>query len=407
MYLTMNRPADAVAHARKAVAANPDSPWVRATLLEALIQAGRSAEALKEGRAALLVAPDDPTLHKLTGVASYEKGRYKEARTHLERSLELFPEDASTHAVLGMTFAHLKDKGKAKGHAFRAVSLDPENAFVQRAQGDVFLQLKEWENAKRAYRRALELDPEDTYTHTNLGYALQESGDREAAIEHTVNAARLDPTNEVATGNVVHMGRAAVTGSGIFIYILFRLGILSRHEEWRPVLLVLLALGITGLLVYRKVQERKLPPVVREAMRTHRRLDGPLPTPVWVLLGVGGCVAAGGVAGRLVDGKSFETARDGLQLAIGVALVAAAAYFLRRRMRRRDLVENVGWSFALWAALAALATLVVVVLLADVASPGPTGTRGEALTGVLAAVPVAGVLAYIAWGKAPWRGAKL
>lgn len=404
-YLQMNRPEEAVTYARKAVASQPESPWFLATLLQALIEARRSGEALKEGRAALVVAPDDANLHKLTGIAAYEEGRFEQAREHLERSLQLWPEDPASHAVLAKTLAHLRKKGEALGHAHRAITLAPEDAFAHRARGDVYVELRDWHNAQVAYRRALELDPEDTYVHTNLGYVLQESGDREAAVEHTVNAARLDPTNKVATDNVVAMGRAAVAGSGFVIYLLFRLGLgAARIEEWRAGLLVLLALGVTGLVVYRRVQERKLPPVVREAVRSQRRLDGPLPTPVWLLLGVGGCVAAGGVAGRLVDGETLDGGTEWAQLAVGFALAAGAAYFVRRRMRLRNLADYVGWTFALWAFLAGIATLVVVWALVGIVMPGDSfDSRGDAVSAFVGAAPIAAIFGYIALAKRPGR----
>jgi tetratricopeptide (TPR) repeat protein len=402
-YLNMNRPQEAVTYARKAVASDPDFAGTRAILLEALIHSQRDAEALKEGRAALTVAPDDPVLHKLTGIAAYQQGLYKEARDHLQRSLKLWPEDPGAHAVLGQTFAELRKGAQAIEHATKAASLAPEDAFAHRAVGDVYLKLKDWENAKAAYRRSLELDPGDTYTHTNLGYALEESGDRDAALEHTVTAARLDPTNRVATNNVVGLGRAAIAGGGLFIYIMIWVGSLgTREANLRFLVPIALALAITGWMILRKMRERKLPPVVRDALRTQRRLDGPLPTPAWILLTVAGYIALGGVAGRVVDGEPNSLRTETVNLAIGAALVTSAAYFIRRRMRQRNLADSVRGNFPFWALLASAATLITAWLFVQTFMPDPSvDSRGDAVTGFLGAIPIAAVLGYIALGKRP------
>ena len=406
-YLRMNRPEQAIEYARKAVASDTDSAWARSVLLEALIQARRNSEALKEGRAALAIAPDDHNLHKLTGVAAYQEGRFKESRDHLERSIELWPEDPGAHAVLAKALAHLRKEGAAISHSARARKLAPEDAFVHRARGDVYVEFKDWANAEAAYRRALELDPEDTYAHTNLGYVLQESGNREAALEHTVTAAKLDPTNKVATENVVGMGRAAVAGSGIVIYLMFRLGASAwRYEEQRYFLLACLVAVIAGLEIYRRVQEGKLPPVVRAALKTQRRLDGPLPTPIWVLLAVVGCIVVGGVLGRFVDGDTNRAIEEGGMLALGLAMVAAGSYFIRRRMKHRDLRAAIGWSFPFWAFLAAAAVLISAWLFVQVVIPVPAlDSRGDAIAGFFAMTPLAIVLTYIAIGKRPGRAA--
>lgn len=403
----MNRPEQAVSYARKAVASSPDSAWARSTLLEALIQARREAEALREARAALVVAPDDPSIHKLAGVAAYQAGRFKEAREHLERSVELWPEDPGAHAVLGKALAHLRKKPQALGHATRAVSLAPEDAFAHRAQGDVYLEFKDWQNAKACYRRSLELDPEDTYTHTNLGYALQESGDRDAALEHTITAARLDPTNKVATSNVVGIGRSAIAGGGVAIYLAVRFGSVAwRHEGFRLFGLVALAVVAAAYFGYRRLQERDLPKVVQEAIRSQRRLDGPLPTPVWVLAAVVGSTFAGGALGRFVDGDTSDPTRDRTLLVAGFVLVLASAYFIRRRAKQRDLAEVLSGSFPLWACLAAAVTLLSAWYLVQALVPTPAlPSRGEAVQAFTTASSIAALLGFVAFGKRPGRAA--
>src|SRR6266481_2278955 len=81
--------AEAIGYLRAAVALRPSVVQVRATLVWALIEAGRAEEALEESKAALRSAPESGYAHFLAGLAFCNLGRFDEAMPELRKACEL------------------------------------------------------------------------------------------------------------------------------------------------------------------------------------------------------------------------------------------------------------------------------------------------------------------------------
>ena len=396
--LDMNKAAEAVPYASKAVAADPESPWPRHVLVRALIEARRNQEAVREGQAALGIAPDDPWLQHLVAVAHYQSGNYKQAVVHGRAALEMMPEDPSVHAILGKALSHTRDKKSAREHADRAVALAPDDHFVHRASGDVWVEMSKWKEAEGAYRKALELDPQDSLALTNLGFVMQRMGKHDAALEHTLAAARTDPRNQVATGNVVQMGRAAVAGGGLAIYIAFRLASLSRHGGVPPEIAAALALAVLavwGFIRYRRFQ--RLPDVVKEALRAQRRIEGPGSLWAWLVVTYVGVGLIGFGIGRTVDGDGAASVL-GIG-AIGVALTALGAFFVKKKLPYRDPAQQLAGSLFVWSALA-LIGVAWMLLWIWMLIAGDDVERGMSVWFLVTSLPIVSTLVYICYRKA-------
>ena len=396
--------ADAAADAaRRVLATDPGSVPAHEVLITALVEGRHFVDALRATQPALAVAPDHPQLHHLSGISLYQLRRYQQAEEALRRALELEPEYSAAHAVLAKALAHRKDRS-AMTHAARAIQLDPEWSFAHRSAGDVAIEFKDWPLAETHYRRALALHPEDSLSHTNLGFVLAQQGRSDEALDASVNAARLDPTNEIATGNVVRMGRGAVAGAGIAFYVLFQLvGRLPR--QFGPAGVAISVIGVAGLLGYwawrRRQRFAQLPPTVQAALTAQRRREGPGSVWLWLVVAEFGLIAAGVSLAGAIDAQPVE-ASAAVVVTVALAAVAVAAVMLRRKLPHYDARTDVTGPFAVWAAL--VVVLLGVALLGLRQLGGLTaGSRGDGLgLLVLVALPLAGAL-YVAWHKRPGR----
>jgi hypothetical protein len=100
------------------------------------------------------------------------------------------------------------------------------------------------------------LDPESWEAMNNLGVALQRQGRDAEAVEHFVNAARLDPTNDLARDNVaasVHSHAAA----GLTPWLLALRGLLALIS---PVALVYFLYSLARDLYQKEKKLAELPP---------------------------------------------------------------------------------------------------------------------------------------------------
>jgi uncharacterized protein (TIGR02466 family) len=104
----------ALAHARRAVAAAPALPIYTATLVRLLEQFGRVDEAVAVLAERLPLLPSDATLARLEATVKLERGDPLGAEAALERALALAPADQASIALLGLA---LQLQGKEEAAA--------------------------------------------------------------------------------------------------------------------------------------------------------------------------------------------------------------------------------------------------------------------------------------------------
>ena len=379
----------AVEHARRALASDPGSAEAHELLLAALVEAREFDAAVKASGPALAAAPDSAQAHHLTGIALYSLHKYNQAEQHFRTCLEHEPDHPGAHAVLAKTLAHRKNNLDALLHAQRAIELDPTWSFGHRAAGDVAVEAKEWAAAESHYRRALTLDPEDSLSHTNLGYVLMQQGRKDEALDASVNAARLDPTNEIATGNILRMGRAAQAGLGIAIYLVIRAFTYARAVDnpGAQVVLIGIVLAVVGWILWRRHQRiAKLGPVAKQALAAQKRIEGPGSLWLWLMLGWLGCIFGAAMIAGFVDGSPLDAGPIAVVAVSAVALVASVVLVLRK-LPHYDPRLDVRGPFWVWVAITLLVAGMVGSgiwrVLANPSEPGAVvmsiGTAGPAL----------------------------
>lgn len=379
----------AVEHARRALASDPGSAEAHQLLLAALVEAREFEAAVTASGPALAAAPDIAQVHHLTGIALYSLRKYKQAEQHFQTALQHEPDHAGAHAVLAKTLAHRKNNLDALLHAHRAIELNPTWPFGHRAAGDVAVEAKEWAAAESHYRRALTLDPEDSLSHTNLGFVLAQQGRKEEALDASVNAARLDPTNEVATGNILRMGRAAQAGLGIAIYLVIRLLVpaLAVDNRGAQIVLVGIVLAVVGWILWRRHQRiAKLGPVAKQALAAQKRIEGPGSLWLWLMLGWLGCIFGAAMIAGFVDGSPADRGTI-VVVAVSAVALAASVVMVLRKLPHYDPRLDIRGPFWVWLVITLLAAWIVVAgiwsVIVDPSEPGAVvmmiGTAGPAL----------------------------
>jgi|GEM_PF-2760261 len=124
--------------------------------------------------------------------------RLREAETHLLEAIRLAPNEAFFHAQLA---AIRLDDGPSPGvqeALDSGLAQDPEDILCHEYQTRLDLAQQDHPAALAASRRLLELEPNNKTAHALTARCLleQNNPDTFTAIEHALNAARLDPTDD-------------------------------------------------------------------------------------------------------------------------------------------------------------------------------------------------------------------
>jgi superkiller protein 3 len=215
--IARNDAASAVKPLADLVQRDPGNPVFRATLARVRRQLGSTADAVALYRQAVALAPRDADTWYNLGVALSECCDRREAVAALTESARLDPQRAATHDALGILFMRNGEPQRAIDAFRRAVGADARDARGWNNLGNALRALGNVAEAEIAYRKAASLAPQyadpfnglgvllvqqqrareaiplfdtairlqrDHYeAQLNRGIALQESGERAAAVQ--------------------------------------------------------------------------------------------------------------------------------------------------------------------------------------------------------------------------------
>jgi Flp pilus assembly protein TadD len=128
-YEGLNRPDDAVAAYRQAIAwqdAAPTAPPSEQPLLNlaiALIHRGEVAEAKPLLLHAIAIAPADPRIQEQLGQICLQQGDFSDAEKYLKTAVHLDPDKSNLHFLLGQAYRHLGHQQEAKAEFDAAARL--------------------------------------------------------------------------------------------------------------------------------------------------------------------------------------------------------------------------------------------------------------------------------------------
>lgn len=234
--LEARRPDEAIPLLLQAVALEPGRSEPRCLLALAYFQAGRPVEALAASEAAAAADPASGWPHRLRAVALLQLRRPAEALAAAKQAVRLVPRLAASHIVVAEAEVANRHLKKARAAAEHARSLAPENPDVHTSLALVALRSRRWLDAERHSRDALALDPENATALNNLGAALQQLGQRRAAVQYFATASRLDPRLPMYRANAIQAAsrRLRVPGLVFLAYATASL-VTSGAKAWAVV----------------------------------------------------------------------------------------------------------------------------------------------------------------------------
>lgn len=211
----VGRAEEAEAVLRRALAADPDDASLRAALAQVLLVRGNTAEALEHADRTVALAPEVSYGHALrSAVLSTDLRRRREAVDAAREAVRLDPEEPFAHRTLARACLRSRWYPEALDAADRAVALDPEDADAHGLRGAALMGRGRPADAEAAYREALRLDPADGDALHDLGLAVGVQGRarQDEARGLFVEAARADPTDEIARTSMASAVRRSIYG---------------------------------------------------------------------------------------------------------------------------------------------------------------------------------------------------
>lgn len=204
-HLRNDRPTDAAALYRQALAIDPDYLDACVGLGFALSETRAYDEAERWLHRALSLDGQNADAHYILGTIAKIRGDRAGSIVHFERALEIKPDFEFAYREL---FNALFDNGETKkaGHVLdRALQAFPDSAefraYVAGAHvslGNLLEKLGRTEEAIASYRRAIAIDEQRTDAHQYLGNALLGKGVTAEAVACYRRIADIDPENPVS-----------------------------------------------------------------------------------------------------------------------------------------------------------------------------------------------------------------
>ncbi len=196
--LRTERPAKAVQHLEKAVAAEPGSADLFSLLGDSLKQANQMEAAVEAYQKAVALDPKLADVHYNLANTLKTLDRQHDAIPFYQRAVELKPDFADAYYNLGVALKAVWRSDEAVAAYRRVLALKPGDIEAINNLGNLFQEQDRLEDAVAAYQSAIALKPDYAESHFNLGNALKTQGMLADAIQSYREALRIDPASESA-----------------------------------------------------------------------------------------------------------------------------------------------------------------------------------------------------------------
>src|SRR5262249_19795781 len=184
-----DRPREAEAYCRAAVAVRPDASTALNNLGIALGDQGRPDEAITVLRRAIAKDPDNARAWSDLGGAYGNQKRLKEAFECFEKSIGMEQTNPWPHHGKGIIYFFAKEYEKAIPHFREAIRLaelmqeKPRVHYIYRGPGRSLFMLGKYQEAIEAFRKALAKSLNDATSHQDLGVAYLKNNQVEESIQ--------------------------------------------------------------------------------------------------------------------------------------------------------------------------------------------------------------------------------
>lgn len=167
----MGNKADAMGHARQAMAADPENEIARFRLGAELLDAKKPKETEKLAREGLDLDPESEDLLYLLGIALFNQRRYKESLNSILQALEINPEHNGALAMRTQCKTLLRHKDATES-SLEHLRHDSAGIAMQ-SHALMLLRTGQTKQAYEAFREALREDPHDEDMRDGLKEAIR------------------------------------------------------------------------------------------------------------------------------------------------------------------------------------------------------------------------------------------
>jgi tetratricopeptide (TPR) repeat protein len=189
LLVELNRPADAIAHYKRAIARLPEQVSWQIRLAGLLFNAGQLSPARDEYLKAVRLDPGAREAYVGLGRLSVREGRLEEATALFAHVAgESDPKNADAVLKLGHALAREGWCEEAAAMYTRALQLDPGHSAARYGRGNMNATRRKWAEAVTDYREAMRLSPKSPLYRFALAHALDRAG-RPADAQREYNSA--------------------------------------------------------------------------------------------------------------------------------------------------------------------------------------------------------------------------
>ncbi|MGA3328444.1 MAG: tetratricopeptide repeat protein [Terriglobia bacterium] len=204
-----NRPEDidrAVSEYKQAIAADPDSLFLRVELADLYGRTNHTDEAIQEAQAVLKQDPDYPDAHRVLsriyfhrlettqGEHAADKENLAKAIEHLEALVRVAPSDTDSMLLLGRLYRANNQAAKAEEMYRKVLQTDPDSRVGLANLAEIYIQQSAFDQAIEVLTKIPESDM-DSQLLGMLGYAYSQSQHFDKAIDTYQKALEQDPKN--------------------------------------------------------------------------------------------------------------------------------------------------------------------------------------------------------------------
>ena len=196
----------AVSEYKQAIAADPDSLFLRVELAELYSHSGHLDEGIAEAEAVLKVDPDYPDAHRLLSRIYYHmlesaqgqqaaaKENLAKAIMHLEALARVEPSDTDSLLILGHLYRASNQASKAEEVFRKVLQTDPESKVGLANLAEIYIQQDSFDQAIEALSKIPEGEM-DSQLYGMLGYSYSQTQHFAEALETYEKALAQDPDN--------------------------------------------------------------------------------------------------------------------------------------------------------------------------------------------------------------------
>jgi tetratricopeptide (TPR) repeat protein len=159
----------------------------------------RDAEAVEFAQRAIAINPNNATAHYYVGKVYFELGLHEEAINSFKKATELDNTRPEMFYYLGLSYSRNGKSENAIAALRKAVSLSSDDFDYLYKLGDVLNGSAKYEEAIIPLQKAVQLEPKNFLAKVSLGLALFESAKYAEALPVLTEADQMKPANEVVT----------------------------------------------------------------------------------------------------------------------------------------------------------------------------------------------------------------